>query len=194
MRLQFLLSTSGIKSEKVDAALSSILSTSSEKPYVIDAALSGLAGREIEFLKFVLADPGWDKETPGRKSVLTGLSSSAFRSGKGPVAAQLFETAAMQKEDNHWRQVAILAGVSLVTKGQGKPSKVTLAAVPQALLDLTRDKDPVTANLANQAEAYVRWPGMLKEDKAQTPLSPEQKESFSRGKVLFGTISPVPST
>ncbi len=188
VRLQWVLSVSAIKGQKAEDTLLGVLCDNAELPLLKDAALSGLEGREMEFLKRILADGGWDKETPGRRAILSALASATFRSAKAPDVMALFDAAAAESPDEHWRRQAMLAGITVMTKGQSKPSKVTLKTTPQSLLDLCKAKDPITANLAQAAEAFVRWPGMPKEDKPATVLTADQQESFKRGKVLFGAV------
>ncbi|HWE04929.1 MAG TPA: c-type cytochrome [Tepidisphaeraceae bacterium] len=187
VRLQFVLSLSGITSVKVEDAIIGVLYDAGQSPFILDAAVSGLGGREIDFLSRVLEDPGWDKETPGRRAVISALSSAAFRSGKAAAASRLFDAAAQAAAPMQWRRIAILGGISMINKGQSKPAKVTLKERPAALLGLEEDKDPLTASLAKHAESFVRWPGQPKE-KEPTVLIGDDKASFKRGKSLFGAV------
>lgn len=187
VRLQFVLSVSALNSVKTEDALIGILRDSGQTPLIIDAALSGLGGREMDFLARVLQDPGWDKETPGRRAAISALASAAFRSGKAATASRLFDAAAEEKAPTQWRRVAILGGISTINKGQSKPARVTLKNKPTILLGLEEDSDPVTASLAKHAEAFVRWPGQPKE-KEPTILTGADKASFARGKYLFGAV------
>ena len=189
VRLQFVLSISAISNERAQVAMNALLCNYSETPFIRDAALSGMAGREMEFLQTALGDPGWDKESPGRKAVLSGLASAAFRQAKAATASKLFDLAAGQAPQYRWRQVAVIAGVSQIGKGQSKPARVTLSARPDGLLQMAQSNDPAVASLATMAEKYVRWPGMPAAlDTAPTPLTPIQHESFLRGKVLFNSV------
>jgi len=79
VRLQLTLSIGGLKNPKVEDALITILCDATEKPFIADAALTGLAGRELALLQRILADPGWEKETPGRAATLSALTSAAYR-------------------------------------------------------------------------------------------------------------------
>lgn len=187
-RVQFALSIAGVKQARVEETLTAFLSDFAERPLIKDAVISGMAGREGEFLRRLLADPGWEKETPGRRGMIVALASAAFRSGKGPIATELFDAAATQGQTLHWRQLAILSGVTQISKGQSKPAKVALPATPTALLKLCDDADPTVSALARQAEKYVRWPGMPKLEPDVVPLTPEQQQSFTRGKEIFGAV------
>ncbi|HET6249231.1 MAG TPA: c-type cytochrome [Tepidisphaeraceae bacterium] len=187
VRLQFVLSISGIKNEKVDDALALAFDTPGG-PLLRDAALTGLKDRELDFLQLLLTDPAWEKHSADHEATLTTLSSAAFRSGKPATAAELIETAALEKGPTHWRQVAILAGISHIGRGQSKPGKVNLKTRPEQLLIMAEDKDPLTSSLAKSAIAFVHWPGQPTVEKHTTPLTAEQKQSFARGKPLFGAI------
>jgi mono/diheme cytochrome c family protein len=188
VRLQFVLSISGVKNDKAEEALCAILAASADQPFIKDAAISGLAGRELDFLQLLLTDPAWEKSSPAKAVVLNGLASAAFREAKPATVAQLLETATLEKGTTHWRQVAILSGITAINKGQSKPGKVKLTAKPEAFLRLTDDSDAVIATLAKAADAFLMWPGKVVVEKHVTPLTTEQKESFARGKVLFTTI------
>ncbi|HZL36800.1 MAG TPA: PVC-type heme-binding CxxCH protein [Tepidisphaeraceae bacterium] len=189
VRLQFVLSLSGVKTDKADEAMASALAESADSPFIRDAAISGMAGRELDFLQLLLTEPSWARETTGRRALIGALANCVLREGKGAVVSQLLETAALEKGETHWRQMAILEGLTAVAKGQGKPRPVALAAVPQPLLKLVDDPDKQTAQLAKAAQAMVSWPGKpVAARKPAVKLDVAGQASFERGKTLFTAI------
>ena len=102
------------------------------------ASISGLATREDDFLKRLLADPAWKESAPGRSDVITALAKSVTRRD---VPAEMTELIDLTGED--WQEIAILAALpSTRSDAFGSFKAIEVAAPPPAIARLRASKNP----------------------------------------------------
>lgn len=189
VRLQLVLSLSGVQNDKADDAMATLLAQSSDAPFIRDAAMSGMSGRSLAFLQRLLAHAAWAQESSGRAALLASLANGILREGNADQATRLLQIIAQEPSATRWRQAALLHGLATVNKGQGKPRQVALAAAPDVLLKMANSPDRKTAGLARKAQAFFRWPGQpVRAARPAVRLTASQQASFERGKMLFNTI------
>jgi mono/diheme cytochrome c family protein len=190
VRLQFLFTASAIPTTQAEHAVAAMLTRDAQHPYVREAAFSGLAGRELEMLQRLMADPAWQDESPGRGPILGGLASCVIREGNPQRVSRMLDLTAAQSGTLQWRQTALVSGMTTVAGRRVRgPEPVQLAAEPELLASLRHSTDPKLVASGTALAKLLDWPGKPKEQQAKiVPLTPDQQASFERGSVVFGTL------
>lgn len=186
VRLQAMFSLGELTGhDGAEDAMVELLSREPENMLLRHAAISGLAGRELAFMKMLLAESAWAKQSKGRAAALKDLSTAVFRSRDAADAAELLSIIAKLPAKQNWRQLAMLDGVIASAKN---PRPLLLRVQPAALAALQKSLNEDVRERGAKVEAYVTWPG---DDRApaavaQTkPLTPEQQARFEHGKMMY---------
>ncbi|HZE96586.1 MAG TPA: c-type cytochrome [Planctomycetota bacterium] len=151
---------------------------------VKDSDLATISGREVEFIEQAMGAEAWEKEQPDRIALLKKLASKISAEARSEKLADLLELAACQATAAQWRQRALLAGIS-----EGKPAKeVALKERSGPLVKMAFSEDEQVRAQAKAILAWVTWPKKAAGEPAPlrpTPLGPEQKAQWERGKKQF---------
>ncbi|MCE9609718.1 MAG: c-type cytochrome [Chthoniobacter sp.] len=185
VQLQLLLTLGEIGGASAEAVMATVLTKNVENPLARTAALSGLRGRELEFLRALLAAPEWEKTSPGRETVVRQLVHCILQERQPERLDALLALAAAPPKAA-WQQLALLDGLTPAKKA--KPIK--LPAAPPALARLTAARDAAVQERAGKIAALFTWPGQpgaAPEVKAP-PLTAAQQEFVAKGAALYNTI------
>jgi mono/diheme cytochrome c family protein len=192
-----------------------VLSGCVENNLARSAAISGLKGRELDFMRSLLANPAWQTESPGRTHTLALLARCITEERKPDRVAALLDLALASDTNADWQRVALLNGAAGIiavptpptgslaaeqakigAKPQGstglgrgfKPIKTD--AEPPQLAKLSAFDKPNVAKLASKVSALFVWPGKpgYVEEKKVPPLTPAQEEFVAAGKQVYATL------
>jgi mono/diheme cytochrome c family protein/glucose/arabinose dehydrogenase len=149
-----------------------------------DAAVSGLAGREIDFLRGLLANPQWRDATPGRRAVMTAIARSVVRREDGRDILRLVEliaaAAPADSQSKSWHQLAMLDAIPAPQRDEyGTAKVIQVAAKPAAVDRLNVEK----------ISALFQWPDKPMPPKPPVaPLTPAQEKLFEVGRQQFTAV------
>ena len=178
VRLQVALSLGDAPPAARDATLAALLRSTPEAPFLLAGAISSLHGRELEFLRQLLASPDWREARPGLAEVFQLLASTAAQAGKVGDLNALLEIAVAEKEPQ-WQRLAVLNGI--------KASSVRrVDALPAALEAAGKSTDPEIAKGAGELMACLVWPGKFGAGPA--PLTAAEQQLFEKGRTNYTTI------
>lgn len=215
VRLQVLCALGQLKSAPAEEALANVLLPLTENYLARSAALSGLKGRELEFLRGLLANSAWSAESPGRKHIVAQLARCVVEERKAERIQALLDLALKDYAKVEWQRAAVLDGATGVipvpappvgslaeeqakigAKPQGsnglgrgfKPLKV--AGEPPQLALLAVTNQPEIQKRAEKVAALFVWPGKpgYVEEKAPPPLTPAQQQFVDTGRQLYTAI------
>jgi hypothetical protein len=130
VRLQFALTIPPLGLPETDAAVVKLLSENAQQPYLADAVISGLGGRELEFLRQLLASNLWNDKTPVHEAVLGALARCAFADGSPKRVRELLDLIAQQPAKDSWRQVAMLEPLVPPSNAKRQVHPIMLDAEP----------------------------------------------------------------
>jgi mono/diheme cytochrome c family protein len=185
VRLQLVLSTSSNW-----RALAEIMRDSGESASLREALVSGLAGREIEFLTMLLADPDWKDRSVGRAKVIADVARSITRRDEPHDVERLVEMIGAQRAENRWQQIALLEAIPPARKddfGAAKP--IVAATQPAAIAMLRSASDPKLSAGADRIAALFEWPGKPVPPRPKlVPLSEKQQALFAVGEKQYTLI------
>jgi mono/diheme cytochrome c family protein len=187
VRLQFVLSMGDAKQ---DAAMAEVLGDHGGDYTLREAAVSGLAGREIDFLERLLADPQWQEASKDRGNVFTDVARAVTRRYDGKEVLRLAELIGSQPEERQWQQLAMLEAIPAVKKDDfGSDKPIEVPAKPAAVDVLASSKHKTLANGSKKVAALFMWPGKPVPPRPKpAPLTPRQQELFEIGRQQYALV------
>jgi glucose/arabinose dehydrogenase/mono/diheme cytochrome c family protein len=193
---QALLSLGEAGTQAADAAIAALLALDCASEERRTAAVSGLAGRELEFLELLLADPAWRAPAPdsavpdvsaidraassGRARLFELLGACIVREGRLERRARLVKHIGDAPE--LWQRFALVSGATsaLPPVSAEAPAPIHLAAEPPALAALAALPD------AAPLLAVLSWPGHPAAGETPVrPLEPGELARFEAGRALY---------
>jgi mono/diheme cytochrome c family protein/glucose/arabinose dehydrogenase len=138
-----------------------------------DAVLSGLSGKELAFMRALLADNSWKEPTPFKQIFLENLSTAIVKRRNPDEIAQLLSVVASEKGT---RKDGLLSGITIQGRGQWKPLKLRSAPAVKG--------NPVLDNM-------FEWPGHtvdVEAIKASAKLTEAEQKFFASGRQLFLSV------
>lgn len=189
--LQLALSLGESKSPTMVPVLAKLARQAGTQPFVADAIVSGLAGREMDFIRTVIPNPGEEVPAPAVKLA----ASAVFKSGDATQITELLGWLDPKSAMPSWGRAAVLDGLErfLPKTPDGKPVAAMIAVEPRALLLLSvQGGNTPEAKQAGRLSTLLKWPGKpgLEKESAEVAarLTPEQKVLFEKGRDIFATI------
>ncbi|MEA2735622.1 MAG: hypothetical protein QOE14_2073, partial [Humisphaera sp.] len=182
--LQHTLTLGQIATPEADVWLAARLRDHGDNANIRDAAVSGLAGREIEFLGRLLANPQWRESSPGRRVAVTAIARSVVRREDGREMLRLVELIAAaspaDSPEKNWRQLAMLDAIPAPQRDEfGGAKVITVAEKPPAIDQLKIEK----------VAALFQWPGKPLPPRPKVePLTPAQEKLFEIGRQQFTAV------
>jgi glucose/arabinose dehydrogenase/mono/diheme cytochrome c family protein/HEAT repeat protein len=159
-----------------------------ESVYLRDAALSGVGGREVEFLKAVLAHEGVGETT---SPLLQALAAAIVKEARPERIASLLALAAGQSQQNSSLGLALLNGAAanLPRAQAGRPAPkinaLELGAEPEGLIALRQTADPAIRETLAKLDPLFTWPGKAATGTEVRPLNETERQWFTLGKELY---------
>jgi mono/diheme cytochrome c family protein/glucose/arabinose dehydrogenase len=187
VRLQFVLS---MGEAKQDAAMAEVLGDHGGDYKLREAAVSGLAGREIDFMERLLADPQWQEASKDRGNVITDVARAVTRRYDGKEVLRLAELIGSQPPERQWQQLAMLAAIPAVKKDDfGSDKPIEVSAKPAAVDVLASSKHKTLASGSKKVAALFMWPGKPVPPRPKpAPLTPRQQELFEIGRQQYALV------
>lgn len=190
VQLQAMLTLGELKTPDAEKAMLDLVAQNSESALMRDAAVSGLAGRELSFLKQMVANLSWSEKTSGREKIIASLSRCIAESRDGKKVTELLEVAAALKE--RWMQYSVLDGIaSLVpARPRGRNAQsvkpLSLPGEPPALASLAAAQDKGLTDRLETLGPLLSWPGKGGMIVAEArPLTETEKQLFEAGKTQY---------
>ncbi|MES1194985.1 MAG: cytochrome c, partial [Opitutus sp.] len=155
------------------------------RPAIADAIVSSLAGREVEFITFALAQP----DPAGAAAAVSLAASCVWRSGDAVRTAALDQGFGAANAPA-WASAVLLDSLKdiIPVRSDGTLLTARLAAAPITLAKLAATDSPLRAR-ATELLAHLHWPGHEGAAVAKAaPLTPDQEKLFEKGRVIFTTI------
>jgi mono/diheme cytochrome c family protein len=173
-----------------------ILAAHAAEPIFRAAAIAGAAGRELEVLQGLLADPAFATPAAGQTQVLNDLAECVVRGRTPDRIEKLLELIAGQSGA---RQEAMARGVLEAVAPPESGAKGKQAAVvrrqlrlprqPAALAKLLATPDKKVADVIKRAAEGMSWPGKPGDTTPPlVPLTAEQEQHFAAGRDTFSQI------
>ncbi len=172
-------------------ALGQLLTRVSDDTLLRDCAISGMAGRELEFLEGLLADPAWAAAAPGRAELLGRLAGCVFAEGTPAKVARTLDLIPAQTAENTWRGDALLNFAQTNARGDRKhhnaSQSIEIPAAPEALERFAQARGGVTLERVGQLETRLTWPGKAADPvmAASLPLTASQQKLYDHGRQVF---------
>ena len=192
VRLQAAGSLGGLPWTEARVALGRLLARAADDALLRDYALSGLAGRELELLESLLADPAWTTAAPGRADLLGRLAGCVFAEGTPTKVARMLDLIPAQTAGVAWRGDALLNFTAVENTRKAKhrqpdQSTTTIPAAPVVLERYAQDRLGETLQRVNQLEARLTWPNKTASPIAANslPLTASQQKLFDHGREVF---------
>jgi mono/diheme cytochrome c family protein len=178
VRLQFALTMSAIGTADSDRALVTLLGGKNDI-YTRDGAISGLRGRELDFLKRLLADPSWSQQSDSRPEVLSALANGIVGEANPKRVDELFELVASQTNASGWRGNALAKGMIEAGSSKTRRKPIMLASEPAGFASVSK-------RLGRAAGHFV-WPGKpgYVPPPPPVPLNTEQQARFELGRQVY---------
>lgn len=190
VQLQAILTLGELKTPDAEKAMLDLLAQNPESALMRDGAVSGLAGRELSFLRQIVANSSWSEKTSGREKTIGSLSRCIAESRDGKKVTELLEVAAGSKD--RWIQYSLLDGIAALippkTRGRNAQSikPLTLPAEPPALTRLAAAQDKGLADRLETLAPLLSWPGKAGMAVAEArPLTETEKQLFETGKTQY---------
>ncbi len=198
VRLQFVLTASGIGLPQSDAVLAGVLKADTHNLYVRDGAISGLRGRELAFLESICKDPGWSTNAVGRPELCESLARAIVTEGSPKKVAGLLDLIAAG-DQRFWRRNAMVSGANQSGKTKFARRPLVLPSEPTALLSYVATRAATTRaattkskpNAALVAEetllTYIAWPGKpgYVPPPPPRPLTAVEQQRFAAGEQVY---------
>lgn len=215
VQIQLLLTLSGIHTAQAEAARLAVLNECSENRLARSALLSGLRGRELNFLRAVLASPQWENESPGRTDIVAQLARCLLEERNPEHLNAALDLVARETARFPWQQIAILSGLTgAIVVPQAPPDSIAaqqakrgmkpqsttalpqnfkaikMPAEPAQLAVLASSTNPEIQQRAIKLATLFVWPGKpgVPEERKLAPLTSAQKEFIAAGKQLYLVI------
>jgi mono/diheme cytochrome c family protein/glucose/arabinose dehydrogenase len=179
VQLQLALSLGEARDPHADVAMAALCQRTPDYVLLRDAALTGLAGRELELLERIFAEPA-DKALD---SLLAGLAGCVLAERKPDRVERLLAALPAQP---HGRQLALLDGLSsTVVVAARRPMR--LADEPDAFTTLRAGSNSSLGAALDKVAHVLTWPGKpgTAAEASAEPLTPEQEARFEVGKQLY---------
>lgn len=174
-----------------------IIAQNLSDPIVRSVALSAAAGRELDLLKALLTDKGFESApAKDKQSLFNDLAECVVRGRSAERIDQLFALIAEIPEKLKSDRQAIVQGVADAVapdpKSKSPKRKLRLAKEPAGLTQLSKSSDKKIASLAALINDGLTWPN--KPGDTTPPLKPltsEQQERFAAGRELYAQLCGV---
>jgi len=187
VRLQVVLSMSPPRFNDV---IADMLRQRGDDYMLREAAVSGLAGRELDFLEWLLGHPGWATHTEGRHDVICDIARSVTRRYDGKEMLRLAELIGAQPAARQWQQVAMLEAIPAAKKDDfGSDRPIDVPAKPAAIDATAASENKTIAKGSKKLAALFHWPGKpLPPRPKPAPLTPRQQELFEIGRQQYALV------
>ncbi len=187
VQLQIALSLGEARAPQADAAMAALVRRAAGNPFLRDAAITGLAGRELELLTQLLADPAWQERNADADALLAGLARCVFAERNVGRVEKLLESIAALPASAGARRVALLASVSTAA-GVTARHPLRLSSEPAALAKLGTAPS-AKATLVKVGPLLV-WPGKpgLPDETKIKPLTPEEQGRYNLGQTFYTAV------
>jgi mono/diheme cytochrome c family protein len=191
------LSLATPENTELQTAANAILARHMSDPVFRSAALSAAAGRELELLQSMLADPALAKADEKQKDAMyNDLAECVIRGRSAERIDKLFELIAGLPAAHKADRQAMLAGVTEAIspdpKSKAPKRKLRLPAEPAGLAKLKKSSEKKIVELASTIDAAMTWPN--KPGDTTPPLKPltdTESKRFAAGRELYSTLCGV---
>jgi mono/diheme cytochrome c family protein/glucose/arabinose dehydrogenase len=189
VQLQFALTVGGLGLPQTDSATLALLAKYPDRPLLRDAVITGLRGRELEYLRALLASGSWSAPSAGAKDVLTALSRCIVVENRPKRVAQLLDLIAAESsaQSGAWRATALLKGFAQPHIPPRMPRRILLASQPTQLLDVQQSARGKLKEDLKDLQKLVHWPGQpgYTPPPPPPPLTPDQQARYEHGKQVY---------
>ena len=190
VRRQLAASLGALPPEPREAAVLGLLDRHGDDPVLVDAAVSGVAGLESRILERLLGTSGQP-----RADAVSTLVRTLVRGRRGDALDEVLRWIA-EPGRVAWQREALLAGLQGGRAEIGNeepfarraPAPVALPRRPDAFLALGRSRDPGLAAAVTRVAEGLDWPGKPKPANTTPPLTPAERERFTAGQQIYGTM------
>ena len=190
VRRQLAASLGALPPEPREAAVLGLLDRHGDDPVLVDAAVSGVAGLESRILERLLGTSGQP-----RADAVSTLVRTLVRGRRGDALDEVLRWIA-EPGRVAWQREALLAGLQGGRAEIGNeepfarraPAPVALPRRPDAFLALGRSRDPELAAAVTRVAEGLDWPGKPKPANTTPPLTPAERERFTAGQQIYGTM------
>ena len=155
-----------------------------------DGTLSGLAHREMDFLRLLLDEKGWNERSPGRQLFLAALASALYKEGNPRHLAELLRRASEDDSESAWRRHALWEGLAQNARGR-RPTPVVLMERPSLRPELKGADPAFPGHFAQALSELFAWPGHEPVASAlphARPLTHVEEQRFRNGQKSFLVI------
>ena len=189
VRLQATLTTSALRQPEA-LPLVARLAAANEDALFRTAALTGLQGRELEFVRLLLA-PSPDRKSGGdhQRRLVTLAAQCVLEAGDAQRSAALLDTLDQVSGSAPWQRDALLdALASFAPAGSRRVKPIPLGQEPAVLVRLARGSDARLRQIAYRVLELFTWPGVVPLAAAgvdAAPLSSEQRKRIEAGRESY---------
>jgi mono/diheme cytochrome c family protein len=184
VRLQLALSLGEAASAAADQAAAGLVSADADDPILTYSVVSGLGHREMDLIAILRTEPGWERLSGGRESLIRELASCvAYERQADHVIRLLVLTAGSGPT---WQRALLRGFTEAAAYLAHRP--VPLPGPPEALRALARSPDEAVAILARTLDPLVTWPGKPGMFPPPPPLTAAESARFDQGRVYFNAI------
>jgi mono/diheme cytochrome c family protein/glucose/arabinose dehydrogenase len=187
VRLQAVLSLSGVGNEEMDLHLADLVRENSGHLFLLDALLSGLKDREAILLANLSKREDWSPDDVAANRILSGLAQGISGSRNSDDISRVVTLAGKAIERGEGRRAtALLKGLIPVSGSSRRP--MVFKTAPEAWPTLS--KDPATGKMVAQLLNTLVWPGKEGVTLAIEPpaLTEAQQNSFETGGTLYAAV------
>jgi mono/diheme cytochrome c family protein len=190
VRMQFILTITGLASDAGDAAVAAILRDHGDDHRLREAAVSGLAKREVQFLRRLIEDSSWAEQSAARGDVITDVARSVTRRYDGPSVTALAHLIGDIPKGRDWQQLALLEAIPAFKPGAyDAPKPIDVPEEPAVVALLTSSPNEALRKRASKVSNLFHWPGKpIPPRPKAAPFTLRQKELFEVGKKQYALI------
>ena len=185
VRLQAVLSLSGVGSDEFQARLAGLVRENEEQPFLREALLSGMKGREFALLRLLCEEKDWPVD--GGNLILRDLARGVQGSRDLENVAGVVALAAKAIKQGHDRRAASLLGGLAPISGMSRRPFV-FDSVPEGWSTLANNA--ATEKIAAGLQNALVWPGKEGVTVVTEPpaLTEAQQALFESGEPLYAAI------
>jgi mono/diheme cytochrome c family protein/glucose/arabinose dehydrogenase len=182
VRRQVAASLGELPAARRDSAFMVVVARDGADPVVADLVVSGLRGRELSFLRKLIANQDDERSAPTLRALAAAVVRSGDIAGVQHVVAWAGESARPR-----WQRLALLTGAD-VRGGQSTGRLTALPARPSALLAMAQSSDSALRARATAVANALTWPGKPTPSRPPPrPLTAEEQQRFAAGREQYAT-------